>query len=676
MLIDYPWYFVLLCLLAGVAYAAGLYYVGRRSFGKGVNALLAALRFVAVSVIALLLLAPVAKRTVHERQKPLVVLVDDCSQSVRMSADSAFTLQVLAEELEEHCRVDLRDCSPLSTLHSPLNYTDISAMLEVPPDAAAVVLASDGIYNRGQNPTTTAERLGVPVYTVALGDTTPRRDAALANVHHNRIAYMGNTFPVEITVGAHWLKGHSAQLAVSDSRGRKVASQTVDYSDNDFSTTLTFNIQAETKGLQRYVVSLSLADGEAVRENNVATFYTDIIDGRRKVAIVGNAPHPDLAALKHAVESNPNYEARVVLAEEVMGGKVSLKDSSYSLAIVHNLPSAAYQLPKGVEELPQVFVIGSQTDLPRFNALHTGLEIVSKVKKSSEVTAVYNDRFQLFNLDASDGEALEQLPPLEAPFGEWKPSASLQTLFTARLGNIETQQPLVAATAGGKNTDGRTRHSVFVWGEGLWRWRLSDYQNNGTQEHFDRLIGQIVNFAAINDHRERFVVETERHYSDNDEITVVAQLYNDAYQLINTPDAVFTLKGDSTEGDYNFSRQGDGYSLVLGRLPEGLYRYTARTQYNGETLTAEGSFAVEALHLEQANLTADHTLLRSISALTGGEMYYPSDLGPLTSALSALKPTIYTHTRFSELMGLPWVLLLIILLLGAEWVLRKYHGEI
>ena len=217
MIIDYPWYFVLLCLLAGAAYAAGLYYVGHRHFSKGVNALLAALRFVAVTVIALLLLAPVAKRTVHERQKPLIVLVDDCSESVQMSADSAFSLAALGDELEDHCRV-LYSADTTNT-----GQTDISAMLEVSPDAAAIVLASDGIYNRGQNPTTIAERLGIPVYTVALGDTTPRRDAALSNIRHNRIAYLGNAFPVEITIGAHRLKGRTAQLTVTDGRGKKVA---------------------------------------------------------------------------------------------------------------------------------------------------------------------------------------------------------------------------------------------------------------------------------------------------------------------------------------------------------------------------------------------------------------------------------------------------------------------
>ena len=667
MVIDYPWYFVLLCLLVGAAYAAGLYYVGKRHFSKKVNALLAALRFVAVSAIALLLLAPVAKRTVHERQKPLLVLVDDCSESVGMSADSSFSLLDLwykvweKDDLKENCRMSYIGNG------SNVGQTDLSAMmLEVPPDAAAIVLASDGIHNRGPQPTTTAERLGVPVYTVALGDTTPRCDAALSNIRYNRIAYLGNSFPVEITVVAHRLKGRTAQLAITDIRGKKVASQQVNYSDNNFSATLSFSIPAESKGLQKYSISLSTVEGEVEPTNNVITFYTDVIDGRHKVAIVGNAPHPDLAALKRAVESNPNYEAEVMLAEN---GKMKV-ESDVSLAILHNLPSATHQIPKELENLPQVFVIGTQTDLPRFNALHTGLEIVSKVKKSSEVTAVYNDRFSLFNYDASDGEALEQLPPLDAPFGEAKASASLQSLLTARLGSIDTRQPLVAAQAQGY------QHKVFVWGEGLWKWRLTDYLNNSSHEHFDRLVSQIINFTAITDQRERFIVETERHYSDYDNIMVSAQLYNDAYEPFNTPNATFSLKGDSVKGAFNFTRSGDNYSLTLGRLPEGLYRYTAQTQYNGETLTTEGSFAVEALHLEQANLTADHALLRSISAITGGKMYYPDQLSELSDELSAFKPVIYTHTRYSELLNLPWVLVLIILLLGAEWVLRKYHGEI
>ena len=667
MIIDYPWYYVLFCLLAGAAYAAGLYLVGHRRFSKRMNLLLAALRFVAVSVIALLLLAPVAKRTVNEQQKPVVVVAQDVSESVDSSQRVVESGKWKVES--EECEVVYEEFGG--------STTDIAAALEdiasryQGRNLGAVVLATDGIYNRGNNPASTAERLTFPVYTVALGDTTPQRDAALANIRHNRIAFSGNTFPVEITVNATRLKGHSAQLTLSDSRGKTVAQKGIDYNDNSFSSTLTFELKAEQPGLQRYTARLSVVDGERTATNNVLTFYTDILDSRRKVAIIGNAPHPDLAALKQAVESNPNYEAEVFLNEELKMRNEELKE--VSLLILHNLPSATHQLPtlnSQLSSINSIYIIGTQTDLPRFNALHTGLEIVAKAKKSNEVTALFNDRFSLFSLDGADAAALEELPPLSAPFGEAKTSTSLQSLFTARLGNINTGQPLVAAQVQG------AKRSVFVWGEGLWRWRLNDFLNNKTHDHFDRLVSQLVNFAAITDSRERFIVETERHYSDNDEVVVRAQLYNESYEPFNSPDAKFTLKGDSIKGDYNFSREGDGYSLSLGTLPEGLYRYTATTTYDGKNYTAEGAFAVEALHLEQANLTADHSLLATLSSITGGEMYYPDQLSALNSQLSTLKPVIYTHTRFSELLNLPWVLILIIILLGAEWVLRKYHGEI
>ena len=666
MIIDYPWYYVLFCLLAGAVYAVVLYFLGRRRFSKWMNLLLASLRFVAVSAIAMLLLAPVVKQTAHEQQKPVVVVAQDVSESVDTSK-----FKIQSSELESEQYEVVYEEFGGSTTDISAELDDIASRYQG-RNLGAVVLATDGIYNRGSNPATTAERLTFPVYSVALGDTTPQRDAALTGIRHNRIAFTGNTFPVEITIGATRLKSHSAQLTILDSHGKAVGKQPVEYTDDKFSTTLTFDLKAEEPGLQKYTVSLSVVDGERERVNNVLTFYTDVIDGRHKVAIVGNAPHPDLAALKQAVESNPNYEAQVVLAEEVESGKWKA-DNDISLLILHNLPSTTHTLQTFITQhssLNTIYILGTQTDLSRFNALHAGLEIVARVKKSNEVTALFNDRFSLFSFDNADAAPLEELPPLSAPFGEAKMSANLQTLFTARLGNINTQQPLVSAQAQGP------QRRVFIWGEGLWRWRLNDFLNNQSHDHFDRLVSQMVSFAAITDNRERFIVETERHYSDNDEITVNSQLYNESYEPFNTPDATFTLKGDSIKGDYNFSRQGSGYTLSLGQLPEGLYRYTAKTTYDGTTYTAEGSFAVEALHLEQANLTADHSLLSTISAITGGEMYYPDQLSTLNSQLSTLKPVIYSHTRVSELLNLPWVLTLIILLLSAEWILRKYHGEI
>jgi hypothetical protein len=58
-------------------------------------------------------------------------------------------------------------------------------------------------------------------------------------------------------------------------------------------------------------------------------------------------------------------------------------------------------------------------------------------------------------------------------------------------------------------------------------------------------------------------------------------------------------------------------------------------------------------------------------------MVYPEKMDYLAGKISAredIKPVIYTQKRFSDLVGNPWVFLIIIVLLAAEWFIRKRNG--
>ena len=658
MIIDHPWYFVMLCLLAGAAYAGILYHVGRNRFPRGLRWGLTALRFVAVSAIAFLLLAPLTKQDVTERQLPKVILAQDVSQSVALCADSSFTMDALAQTLDGHCQVTLET-------FGNNGCTDIGAVLEKHrnDNVAALVLASDGIHNRGINPTTVAERLSFPIHCIALGDTTPQHDADLRELRCNRIAMLNNQFPVEVTVKTTLLDGQSSTLTISDAEGRQMLSLPVHYEGRDFSTLLSFSLTATKPGLQRYTLHLKPVDGESNLNNNTLVFYVDVVDTRQRIAIYANAPHPDLAALKQALENNPNYEASVIMADDAR----HKKDSNYSLAILHNLPSQRHSSIAFADGVPKLYIIGLQTDLARFNALHSGLEIVARSSRTNELTAIHQPSFPLFSLDPDDAAAIESLPPLSAPFGEAKTTPDVQTLFNARLGNIDTRQPLIAASSQGE------QRRTFLWGEGIWRWRLADYQAHQSHQHVDRLITQLVAFTALQTNRDRLQITTERTYSTGEAVTLRAELYNESYQLNNGPDINLHLTGDSLQADYIFRRTGQSYTLTLPELKAGLYQYHAST---ADGLTSDGSFAVEELNTERQCLVADHSMLRTLATLTGGQLFSPQELSTLNSLLLKLKPTLYTHTRYAELLRMPWVLILIILLLAAEWILRKYHGEI
>ncbi len=110
---DYPSWFWLLCILCGALYAAALYYSERKinsALSSNVaKAGLAAARTTAVTIIAFLLLNPYLKSQKNETYKPIVIIVQDNSSSIKQNlADSAAyinSIQNLRNELEENYEV-------------------------------------------------------------------------------------------------------------------------------------------------------------------------------------------------------------------------------------------------------------------------------------------------------------------------------------------------------------------------------------------------------------------------------------------------------------------------------------------------------------------------------------------------------------------------------------------
>ncbi|MCB0617297.1 MAG: hypothetical protein KDC41_00905, partial [Saprospiraceae bacterium] len=87
---QYPAWFLIFCALLGLAYALVLYYRDR-SFQDGPAWLppaLGFLRWTAVTLISALLLSPLLKTTEKETKRPVIVLAQDESESIRAAMDS------------------------------------------------------------------------------------------------------------------------------------------------------------------------------------------------------------------------------------------------------------------------------------------------------------------------------------------------------------------------------------------------------------------------------------------------------------------------------------------------------------------------------------------------------------------------------------------------------------
>jgi hypothetical protein len=678
-----------LCAALGTACAWWLYRrsAGREAFAPRLALLMAVLRALAIASVAFLLLEPMVSAWVREVRKPIIAVLHDGSSSVAAGADSASVkggyaagLKAFAEALAGD--FDVRSFTYGDHFREGIDAgqhdgaTDVSqAFREVAdrfggPDLGAVVVDGDGLANRGRDPRLDAARLGVPVHPILLGDTTAHPDIALTGADYNRICYLGNLFPLVVRIEARHLQGRRTRVAVTH-EGREVAAQEVDLAADRTVRELAFSIKADKAGVQRYAVEARSVDGERTVANNRLDAFVEVLDARQRILLLGHAPHPDLGALRNALSGYDGYEAELAYADAFAGGL-----EGYDLVVLHQLPSQRFPLKELLQrarakQVPMLFVVGAATDAQALAGLGAPVRISGQRPATIDAQAAVDAGFPSFNLEPDLVRAIESFPPLQLPFGQYDLARSAVALAKQRVGVVRTEAPLLALA----QQDGRM---AVLCGEGFWRWRLADQQRNGSQEISGRLVHKLVQYLAAKGDRKRFRVEHPALVNANEALVMTAEVYNQAYeQVADLPVEVVLRDEAGRDYPHAFNAMGAGYRMDAGRLAPGRYTWTARAALPGEPLSAKGEFTVRPLLLEQLSTVADHGLWRDIAARTGGTVHEPGDWEALAEQLKAsgtLAARSFAQQRYTDLVALRWPFFILLLLLAAEWMLRRRSG--
>lgn len=691
---QYPSWYILFCVLLGLAYAYILYSRDRnfREQSPLLNRGLAALRFLAVSLIALLLLSPLLKHIVRDVKKPVIILAQDESESVAMgwsgSDSTAYreAVQRLIRELEGDYEVKTYAFGSSVREGADFKYADkVSNISEVLSTAyglysdqnlGAVILATDGIYNEGSNPLYTATRLGAPVYAIALGDTTPRRDIVVKRVFHNRIAYLGDKFSVQADIAAENAAGAESRLNIYKVEGnqlRLLQQSPVSINSNDFFETREAVLEANQPGVQRYRVLLTEAPGEASAVNNSKDIFVDVLDARQKILILANSPHPDITALRQALSVNKNYEVKVAYINNLTENA-----AAFDFVVLHQLPSRTNDAAAVINTIKQknishLFVVGSQSNLGRLNQLQSMVTIRAGGANTNEVQGRVGAAFGLFKLSEQLAGNIVNFPPLLAPFGEYNLSGEGQVLLYQRIGKVDTRYPLLTL-----GQEGQAKMGI-LFGEGIWKWRLFDYLQNQNHDIFNELAAKTVQYLSLKEDKRRFRASLSKNiFNENESIFFDAELYNESFELVNEPDASLSITdSEGREFNFTFNRVGEAYRLNAGILPVGNYTFKATVNYNGENLAYDGQFSVQPIQLESYETTADHGMLRLLSEKYGGQLAYPGNVASIAGLIrqrETVRPVIYETTRTQPVINLKWLFFALLGLLALEWFFRRYFG--
>lgn len=686
---EYPFWFIIICLVLGLFYSAILYFRNKKyELSKAYIFLLAVLRFFSVSMMALLLLSPLIKTSHNYSQKPVLVFVQDNSSSVVSNKDSAFyksdylkNLNAVKKKLSKKYEIKNYSFGSKFTQSGVYNFdekqTDFSLIFDelntkfTNRNLGAVIIASDGIYNKGVNPFYASQKLNKTIYTIALGDTIVHRDAVLFKINYNQIAYLGNKFPLEVIVKANKAKGLKARLIVNDGN-KKVFSKKIFFSNDKFIKTIAFNIKALKTGSQKYNVKISYLKDEKNIINNEKNIFIDVLKSKQKILILANSPHPDITALKQTIKSNYNFNVDDYLIKDF-----NKSIDNYDLVIFHQLPSFYDKTEKLINEIknrkiPMVLILGKQTDINKFNLLKLGASIAVDKKTLNENYPVLNNNFSLFNISNNLSKTIESFQPLNCISGEYIINNPREILFYQKNEVSDNKLPLMIFN---DNSDVK---NCIIFGDGFWRWRLTDYFNNDNHNSFDELFNNIIRYLSLKKDKSFFRIISKNIYPENHQLEFEALVYNQSYELVNNKDVnfdVFDEKGNKFP--FVFNRTKKSYSLNAGSFVPGNYKYSARVQEGDKIYKKSGDFIVSAVNIENLNTIANHNILYRISKSHDAEMLYPDQINSLPEILKNrkdIKDVFYSQKRFYDVINLKIIFFILIALLSAEWFLRKRAG--
>lgn len=643
------------------------------------------LRSLSLFLISVLLFGLLFKDVEYKIQKPILISLIDDSSSMLNYKDSNTVLSKI-ETLQSNLQKKYSDKFEFVQYavgadvkkNDSLSFSETSSFLSkgfnfihdnfFNNNIGGVIFISDGNYNKGNNPLLSTDKiLHTPIFTVGIGDTLIKVDQLVKNIVSNKIAFYKNDFPVKVLVESNQLKGQACQLSIYKN-GKKVDSKIVEYNSNYEVQEVDFVLNANEIGYQQYSVVLSELARESNLKNNIRYFNLEVLESRNKVLVLFSAPHPDISAIKNELKKDEKIEVDAQFVSEWDG---NLK--GVNMVVWHEPGGQIASVQRKIEEskIPVLYIFGTNTSRETINRLPIGLSVNLRYQ-NDENQAIYNEQFQLFSLSEELKTVINTFPPLTTKFGSVELASINNVLLNQRIGNVAKNEPLLFF---GENSF--YKYGVF-YGEGIWRWKFEDYKLNNSNKLFNELIQKITQYLIVRKNNNNFNVIIPSELRRNEEVTIRAEFYDEAFNLTTKPVIQFKYtNAENLEQVNEFSILDNYYTLPLGNLSPGKYQWEAKTKYNNKLVRKSGVFIVEDVYLEDLTTNANHNLLKVIAKNSNAKFYTLDKVDDLILDLekrSDIAAISYEEPKFIKLIDYVWILILIASLFIIEWFVRRRIG--
>jgi uncharacterized membrane protein len=727
LLASWPtWVMFLLVILA----AGGIFWILRERSSVLSRIRLIAIGIAQTAIIAIVLFMlwhpAISVARLRPQQNVIAVLVDD-SRSMGLQEGGKTRLQSaedvlnndLLPELSKKFQVriyrfghDATRVDQAKNLTPDDNATRIGDSLKhivaeasTMPLGAAVLMTDGGDNTGGVDRETLAQvrQIHLPIHTVGFGPDHFAKDIEIVDVDVPARVLPNSRVSAHINFRQHGLEEEKARLMVREN-GHPLAQQEITVRPEvDQSETVMFN--AGPAGAHSFQIGFDPVTGEQNAQNNVVVRLINVTQKKQRILYFEGEPKWEYKFMRRALDDdaaidivsmvrttenktyfqgvdNPKelegfpekpeqlftYDGLIIGSEEAsyfspaqqamirdfadrrgggvmfLAGRFALSDGGYA-----NTPMAEMMplrlLPE--KSFSRNFATVSLTDAGRAST------ILRLMDKSEDNDARWKKMPQIANY---------------AAMGAPKPGAVV-LMNVGEAGKRTT--PLLAI-----ENYGHGRTAVLAT-SGTWRWQMLQDHTDMTHETFwQQLLRWLVTETPgqVSGSVQRQVL------NDDGQLHLRAVVRDKTYQTvagatvqasITRPDGatdVVTMKPDPLEpgaytGDYSADKAGAYVTEIVAR--------DEKTEVGRDTLT----FRREDGVAENFNASQNKELLTRLAADTGGNYYTPEKAKRLADEIAISEAGISGHDSL-DIWDMPVLFLLLILIRGAEWLLRRKWGVV
>ncbi|MBE2219697.1 MAG: hypothetical protein IAE90_15915 [Ignavibacteria bacterium] len=681
-----------LALFILIAAAVSWYFYRNSSLSTPFKIFLISLKALTLFLLMALFIEPVLSYLVKNDNSAIdIVLIDNSRSILTGSKQEELNSAITGGELfgggkrvftfsNSTGLISLKDSMLINGYSTDLS-SSLAKLKENYPDRSfsSITIISDGIFNSGVNPIYEVKNMGVPIVTIALGDTLQQKDIVLSKAVYNSKSMVNTPVKIKAYLNAYGFQGTPLNVNLLR-EGNIISAKTVQVASEQ-NYEIEFDISEGTPGKIRYRLEITPLAGELTVKNNFEDFFITYLDNKINVMVLSGGPGYDNeftgSVLKRIGNYGITYRTMKSAGEFYEGGIAPNAFGELSALFLLNFPTGVTStallsdIANQVKlyKTPVVFFAGKNTDYGKLAAFEEQVPFSISRPNSGEM------QFSMQVVGSADN-----------PIAKLNGLGS-QQLFRNVSGIIPKPGAVTLATdkSSGEpvmisRVTADSRSAAFL-GYGMWRWKL----NSGTnaEKTLEEFLLASIQMSIEKEKKTRLKVHPEKDVFDyTEEVRIIAEVYDDKF--LPTRNAKVTCKildkSGSKTSELELKPDGSRFVGIIPPLVTGDYFIECSAEFtDGVYSTDKSRFLSDTVNTEYKVTRTDASVLRELANNTSGvyvEKGGYNDLNSILSKIKASKTEIASpeKTIRFDLWSNKYFLILLILLFGAEWALRKRNN--